>query len=167
MGLPCAAHGGSHFTTKSIRHFVTVDWTILVPLCVLAIATVCDLRTREIPDWLSIVLLCWGLVAKVIGWIELPWIALTLGFGLGVIATLPFFWLGALGGGDVKLITTLGWVIGPIGLLITLLAMAIAGGVLAIIAALRGQKDYAYVPAILAGLVGCGILEWIYKVDIV
>jgi len=146
---------------------VTVDWTILVPLSVLAIATICDLRTREIPDWLSIALLVWGLVAKLAGWIELPWMALAMGFGLGLIATLPFFWLGGLGGGDVKLITALGWVIGPVGLLITLLAMALTGGVLAVIAALRGQKDYAYVPAILAGMIACGLCEWVYQIDLV
>lgn len=146
---------------------MTVDWTILVPLSVLAIATVCDLRTREIPDWLSIALLVWGLVAKLAGWIELPWMALVMGLGLGLIATLPFFWLGGLGGGDVKLITALGWVIGPVGLLITLLAMALTGGVLALIAALRGQKDYAYVPAILAGMIACGLCEWVYTIDLV
>jgi len=146
---------------------VTVEWTILVPLCVLAIATICDLRTREIPDWLSIALLVWGLVAKLAGWIQLPWMALAMGFALGLMVTLPFFWLGGLGGGDVKLITALGWVIGPVGLLITLLAMALTGGVLALIAALRGQKDYAYVPAIFAGLLACGLCEWLYHVDLV
>ncbi|PQO27663.1 hypothetical protein C5Y96_17255 [Blastopirellula marina] len=144
-----------------------MDWTILVPLSVLAIATICDLRTREIPDWLSIALLVWGLLAKLAGWTELPWMALAMGFGLGLAVTLPFFWLGGLGGGDVKLITALGWVIGPVGLLITLLAMALTGGVLALIATLRGQKDYAYVPAILAGLMACGLCEWLYKIDLV
>jgi prepilin peptidase CpaA len=33
--------------------------------------------------------------------------------------------------------------------------MALAGGLLALVAKLRGEKDYAYVPAILAGWLGC------------
>ncbi|RCS54464.1 prepilin peptidase [Bremerella cremea] len=144
-----------------------VDWTILVPLGVLLIATICDLRTREIPDSLSIVLLAWGLIAKLAGWITLPWAALLLGLALGLVVTIPLFWVGGLGGGDVKLITALGWVMGPVGLGITLLAMAIAGGALALLALMRGQKDYAYVPAILFGAVVCGLCEWICQVDLV
>lgn len=56
-----------------------------------------------------------------------------------------------LGGGDVKVIAAVGALLGPVGLLIVLFWMAIAGGILALIAMLRGQRDYAYVPAIAAG----------------
>ncbi|PQO38040.1 prepilin peptidase [Blastopirellula marina] len=136
-----------------------IDWTILIPVGVLLIATICDLRTREIPDTLSLVLIGWGLLAKLLGWITLPWLALGLGVVLGLATTLPFFWAGGLGGGDVKLIVALGLVIGPVGLTITLFGMALAGGGLALLAFARGQKDYAYVPAILAGLLLCILCE--------
>ncbi len=59
-----------------------------------------------------------------------------------------------LGGGDAKLIAALGMLVGPVGLLIVLFGMAIAGGVLSLVAICRGQRDYAYVPAITAGFIG-------------
>jgi prepilin peptidase CpaA len=55
------------------------------------------------------------------------------------------------GGGDAKLITALGAVLGPVGLLFALFWMALAGGLLALIAMVRGQRDYAYGPAIALG----------------
>jgi len=134
---------------------MATDWLVLVPLTVLIIATVCDLRTREIPDSLSVLLLGWGLTAKLFGWVTLPWLAMGLGLALGLLLTVPFFYFGGLGGGDVKLLTSLGFVAGPVGLLVTLFFMALAGGALALIAAWQKQKDYAYVPAILLGWLGC------------
>lgn len=130
---------------------------LAVPLLLLLIATICDLRTRIIPDWISIALLGWGIGAATFGggafgiagsaWASLG-IGLLLGLGLGAI----LFALGGLGGGDVKLMAGLGAVLGPIALLHVLFWMAMAGAVLAIVAKLRGRSDFAYVPAIAAGL---------------
>lgn len=132
----------------------------LVPTIVLAIATICDLRTREIPDWLSLALLSWGVTAKLLGWSHIPWLGMLVGGGIGLGLGLLLFVLGGLGGGDGKLIAALGFAIGPLGLMVTLFGMALAGGVLAIVAKLRGQSDYAYVPAILAGWLVCVSYDW-------
>ncbi len=124
---------------------------VLVPLALLGVATVCDLRKREVPDWISVVILIWGITSAGLGLHEIGWIdvllGVALGFGLGALV----FYCGGLGGADVKLIAATGAVLGPVALLIVLFWMALAGGVLALIAAARGQRDYAYVPAIMAG----------------
>ena len=72
-------------------------------------------------------------------------LGLSIGYGLYRFAR--------LGGGDAKLIAALGLLVGPVGLLIVLFGMAIAGGILSLIAIYRKEKDYAYVPAITAGFI--------------
>jgi prepilin peptidase CpaA len=129
--------------------FFMVD---VVPLVLLAVAAWHDLRTREIPDWISLALAAWALVLAAGGWHSNGWTGLVLGGLLGFVLTAPLFWLGGLGGGDVKLLAALGACLGPGLLLLTLFWMAIAGGVLALVAKCRGKADFAYVPAILAGL---------------
>lgn len=118
-----------------------------------ATATLCDLRSREIPDSISIGLLGLGLVGLGTGWSALSPQGAFLGLLVGLVATLPWFYLGGIGGGDVKLLAALGTILGPMGLLWALLWTAITGGVLAWIAKRRGQADFAYVPAILVGVI--------------
>jgi len=124
----------------------------LIPLLLLAIATVYDLRSRTIPDWIAVVLLVWSLAGTLAGFEGASWsnlaLGLLVGFGLGA----GLFWLGALGGGDAKLIAALGAALGPMGLASVLFWMAIVGGLLALVAKWRGRQDLAYVPAIAAGL---------------
>lgn len=123
----------------------------LVPICLLLVATVCDLRTRIIPDWISIAIGVSALIATTFGLHYTTWLNLSLGALLGFTVGFVSFWLGGLGGGDVKLITALGAFVGPVPLIFVLFWMALAGGVLAIIARLRKQDSFAYVPAIAAG----------------
>lgn len=127
--------------------------TLTAAFLLLLVATICDFRTREIPDWISIAIGFVAVTASLAGWlgIGLVWViaggfvGLTIGYGL--------FRFARLGGGDAKLIASLGMLLGPIGILILLFGMAVAGGVLSLVAMLRGQRDYAYVPAITAGFV--------------
>jgi prepilin peptidase CpaA len=123
-----------------------------VPLGLLVAATWHDLRKREIPDWISLALGLWAAGTALMGWHAGGWTELAVGAVLGFALTAPLFWLGGIGGGDVKLITALGACLGPWGLLQTLFWVAVAGGVLALIAKLRKQADFAYVPAILVGV---------------
>ena len=51
------------------------------------------------------------------------------------------FYLGGLGGGDVKLMAALGAVVGPMALLCDLFWMALAGGLLALVANLAGKES--------------------------
>lgn len=107
-----------------------------VALAVALIAVLFDLRTRRIPNSLTFgaagLAVCYsfatvgwsGLVHSVAGWLT----ALAL-FG-------PFFALGGLGAGDVKLAAAIGAWLGPFDALWMSLYSMIAGGVLGVVVAL-------------------------------
>jgi prepilin peptidase CpaA len=120
----------------------------------LMVATVFDLRTREIPDWISIAIAILAVVAAATGWLGIGLVLVAIGGLAGLTIGYLLFQFAKLGGGDAKLIAALGMLVGPVGLLIVLFGMAVAGGVLSLVAMLRGQRDYAYVPAITAGFIG-------------
>lgn len=126
----------------------------IVVFSLLAIATACDLRTREIPDWISVLIGVVAIVSSLLGWLGLSIVWVLAGGVVGLVIASALFRFAKLGGGDGKLIIALAMLVGPVGILIVLFGMAITGGVLSLIAMLRGQRDYAYVPAIAAGFVG-------------
>lgn len=127
---------------------------LIVPVVLLVIATWCDLRTREIPDWISVALVLIGITAAGFGWAGVRWWMVLSGLLLGFLLGLALFHFAKLGGGDAKLIAGIGAILGPVGLLFALFWLAVFGGVLALLAMVRGQRDYAYGPAILAGYLG-------------
>jgi prepilin peptidase CpaA len=124
----------------------------LVLLAPVVFAVVCDLRTREIPDWIPVGILAWACLATVAGLHEVTWIGLAAGALLGLGPAAVVFYLGGLGGGDVKLLAAIGAAVGPWTLLSIWAWMAVAGGVLALLAAARGKRDFAYGPAIAVGV---------------
>jgi prepilin peptidase CpaA len=124
----------------------------LVLLAPVVFALVCDLRTREIPDWIPLVIVAWACLATAAGLHEVTWIGLAAGALLGLGLAAAVFYLGGLGGGDVKLLSAIGAAVGPWVLLSIMAWMAVAGGVLALIAAARGRRDFAYGPAIAIGV---------------
>lgn len=109
------------------------------------IACVTDLRTRRIPNVLTFGAALAGLVAHTV--IEGPTGALTAGGGwlTGLVIFLPFFALGGMGGGDVKLLAALGAWLGAYETLYVALYSAAAGGALAVVVALsRGYLRVAF-----------------------
>ena len=123
-------------------------------LTLLIIATVCDFRTREIPDWISIAIAIVAIISASTGWLGIGLVLVAISGVVGLTMGFLLFRFAKLGGGDAKLIAALGMLVGPVGLLIVLFGMAIVGGVLSLVAMLRGQRDYAYVPAITTGFIG-------------
>lgn len=113
-------------------------------------AAVHDLRTYEIPDWISIALAALGLVAlfaRGAAWGE---IGLVVGCAAATFAGLAvLFFLGWMGGGDVKLISATMIAVGAGGLLPFAFYMALAGAVLclALIAARRLTPANVIAPA--------------------
>ena len=94
-----------------------------------------DARTREIANWknAAIALLAplWWYANGVEPW---PGMAIQLGVGLGVFALFcAAFYLGQMGGGDVKLIGALGLWLPALPLLHMLVLMSILGGVLTLV----------------------------------
>lgn len=122
-----------------------------MPIFLLLGASIQDLRTREVPDSFSIAILVTAVVSIAAGWWQLAWLASGLGVVVGLLMTAPLFYMGGFGGADVKLVVALGAWFGPLSLLGLLFWVAVMGGLFALIAKARNQKDFAYVPAILVG----------------
>jgi prepilin peptidase CpaA len=109
-------------------------------LAMVAVATVTDLRSRRIPNWLVLPFMVGGI--GVSGWLH-GWhgVGQSLeGIGLGAAIFGLFFVLKAMGMGDVKLCAAIGAWIGPGQLMLALVMTGLAGGVMAICwAAARGS----------------------------
>jgi prepilin peptidase CpaA len=124
-------------------------WVAL--LFVLA-ATVFDLRSREVPDTIPVLLLGWAVMVAAFRLDGNGWGSMLIGLAVGLLSSGFFFALGGLGGGDVKLITALGAVLGHPTIWPVLFWIAVAGGGLSLMAVARGRRDLAYLPAIAIGL---------------
>ena len=137
------------------------QFVALAALALLSASVVCDLRSRTIPDSISIALAGLGLAATALRWHDVSWAQLSIGlsaaFGLGA----GLFYLGAMGGGDAKLCGGIGAVCGWPGVFEVLFATALAGGVLAFVAKQRGMTSLPYAPAIAAGYAITMTLAWI------
>ncbi len=99
---------------------------------VVAVATVTDLRSRRVPNWLTFPFMVTGPVLSIWlgGWHGL---AQSLeGFGLGAAIYGLLHMLGGMGMGDVKLCAGIGAWVGPEQLLVALVTTAIAGGLMAV-----------------------------------
>jgi prepilin peptidase CpaA len=105
-------------------------------VALLVTAAVSDLRERRIPNWLTVggVLTALALRAPDGGSALL---AGALGAMLALIVSVPFFSLGALGGGDTKLLLAVGAFMGPERLVGALLAISLLGGAIAVLDASR------------------------------
>lgn len=112
-------------------------------LIVLAVAMFTDLRYRRIPNWLVFPFLLAGIVVSPLrpdwggnwsgsglklGWHGLGQSFAGLGFGFLIFGFL--FWLGGMGGGDVKLCTALGAWLGPVQMFWALFFTSMAGGIM-------------------------------------
>jgi prepilin peptidase CpaA len=109
----------------------------LVVLIAVAVATFTDLRSRRIPNVLTVPAAAIGLGMN--GVLAGPDGLLTSlgGWALGVAILLPLFALRGMGAGDVKLIAALGALKGPEFVFFTCLWAGVAGGVMAVAGLVR------------------------------
>jgi prepilin peptidase CpaA len=112
----------------SIPHFVVI--------LVAGMASVSDIRTARIPNVLT-----FGAAAAALVYLfaSAGWSGLTQageGWAVGVLLFFPFFALGGLGAGDVKLLGAIGAWLGPRETLWVALYASMAGGVMALIVAI-------------------------------
>ena len=101
-------------------------------LAVLAVATFTDLRSRRVPNWLTLPFLLAGIAVGswLHGW---PGLGHSLsGLGLGALLFGILCWMGGMGMGDVKLCAAIGAWVGPSQLVTALVITGLAGGVMAI-----------------------------------
>lgn len=99
-------------------------------------ATWHDFRSRRIPNALVLGGLAAALAIRLM--VGLPALGEgVLGAGLGLAIGLALFAAGAFGGGDGKLLMVVGAFLGPTRFLASLLVIALLGGVLALLEAIR------------------------------
>ena len=102
-------------------------------LAVSALACATALRTSRIPNPVTlggaVVAAVYALMFDGMGGLAFS----ALGWAVGLVVFLPFYMLGGLGAGDVKLVACLGAWLGPSTALWTGLYAALAGGVMAIL----------------------------------
>jgi prepilin peptidase CpaA len=118
----------------------------------LLVAGFTDLRSRRIGNWLNGSI---ALGAPLFWWASgmtlWPEVAAQLGVAIGAFSILAgLFAIGAMGGGDVKLLTALALWIEPAWFLKLIIVMALVGGVLTIVFAavhmINGRKDRLAIP---------------------
>ena len=104
------------------------------------VATVVDIRTRRIPNVLTASMAVMGIGLAAVGLSGMSLGTAAFGLVLGLALMLPGHVLGATGAGDVKLMAAIGAIVGPGIVLNAFLFTAVAGGVLAIVVALRRRR---------------------------
>ena len=105
-------------------------WPILT---LLVMATVVDIHSRRIPNWLVLPFLAAGVVVNTAGY-GVKGLGQSMGgIALAVAVTGILCWLRGMGMGDLKLCAAVGAWIGPAQLGMALVATGLAGGVLALI----------------------------------
>src|SRR5262245_63319 len=112
---------------------MSVNTAQLILLLILGTAIVSDLRWRMIPNWLTgpSILAGLGLHAFMDQWTGLVFSMEGAALGLGLFLILYVFgWMGA---GDVKLYAAVGSFIGPAQTLSAAIAIALVGGLLALL----------------------------------
>ena len=101
-------------------------------VAVVGIATITDLRSRRIPNWLVLPFLVAGVVVGtwMHGWSGLATSLEGLGLGLLLFGILAV--MGGMGMGDVKLCAAIGAWLGPHQLILAMVITGIVGGIMAV-----------------------------------
>lgn len=100
-------------------------------------AAAIDLRTRRVPNVLTMSVALVGLGLAIVGMGRVGIVASAVGCLIGLAMMLPGYLIGATGGGDVKLMAAIGTLLGPAATLRAFVATAVAGGLIAAIVAVR------------------------------
>ena len=124
-------------------------------------SAVVDLRTRRIPNWLTLGLTGCGLMLAAFEVSGLSVMTALAGFGIGLLLMLPGHVVGATGAGDVKLFAAIGTVLGPAGIAVAFFYTTIVGGVLALVVAInrRRLRDTVERTAALVSTGGANVAE--------
>jgi prepilin peptidase CpaA len=117
-----------------------------------------DAAVRTVPNWISAALLCMGLLLRLLDSGSLPWGAGAA--GAVFLLTFVLWYLGLMGGGDLKLLTASALFVPPLHVFLLISGTALAGGLLAIsyllLGALFGKRHSAGRPAgFMARIVRC------------
>jgi len=112
-----------------------------------------DLRRNVVSNWINALALLAGLLYRGVhgGWtgVGLGLAGAAVGFGTFLLV----YCLGAMGGGDVKLMAAFGSLLGPSGILLAALLAAPIGALIAAVCLVRNRnrRSIPYAPAIVLG----------------
>jgi prepilin peptidase CpaA len=136
---------------------LTLTVSQYVAAAVVLAACIPDLRTRRIPNVLTLGAACAAVAfhTAVSGWSGLG--SSAAGWALGVALFLPIFLLRGMGAGDVKLLAAVGAWLGPGQVLWVALLTSVTGGVLGVIVALF----HGYLSTMMANLKLLATSWWI------
>lgn len=116
-----------------------------VTLTIALIACVTDIRSRRIPNVLTFGAALAGLIFHLVTGGRDAGFDSAMGYLAGTALFLPFFVLGGMGAGDIKLLAALGAWVGPHEVLWLAISASIAGGVFAVVVGLaRGYLRTAF-----------------------
>jgi prepilin peptidase CpaA len=120
------------FYWPEAQTWITAHESLIAPLLIAAWISWTDLRTRKIPNYLTLGAALAGLLFNLavfgLSGLTSGILGLLMGFGFLI---LPYI-MGGMGAGDVKALAALGAWLGPWGTLGLFCYMAIAGGVMAL-----------------------------------
>jgi prepilin peptidase CpaA len=114
------------------------DVVVLAALCAgLGTAAVIDIRHRRIPNVVCVATAAAGLTLSTVGISSITVGSALAGLAYGFLMMLPGHVFGATGAGDVKLFAAAGTMLGSGRIVRAFLFVAIAGGMLAVVIAIR------------------------------
>jgi prepilin peptidase CpaA len=99
-----------------------------------------DLRTRRVPNALTLGISIVGLTLATGSWGRVTLASALIGCAVALLLMMPGHLIGATGAGDVKLFAALGTLVGPQTVLAAFFYTAIAGGLLAVAVAVLRRR---------------------------
>lgn len=135
-----------------------IDIPLTTLLIILMATAIFDLKDRRIPNPLVAMSLATTLIAFPLLQLS-PWAHAVIGSLTGLLLFMPFYAIGFMGAGDVKLLAIVGSVLGPAQLFTAALYIFIAGGVVTVLYMLSRRatppaQDVPYAVAIALGVLG-------------
>jgi prepilin peptidase CpaA len=105
-----------------------------------ASSAIVDLRTRRVPNELTLAIGALGVALAAVHMTGVSVTGALGGFALGLALMLPGHVIGATGAGDVKLFAALGTLLGPTRIGVAFVYTALAGGLLVVAVAIQRRR---------------------------
>ena len=103
-------------------------------------SAVVDVWSRRVPNTLTLGIAALGVSLAASHTSGVTVAGSLAGFAVGLMLMLPGHLIGATGAGDVKLFAAIGTILGPAHIVVAFLYTALAGGLLALIVAVRRRR---------------------------
>ncbi|MCG2582415.1 MAG: A24 family peptidase [Marinobacter sp.] len=99
----------------------------------LGLAVLIDATKHRVPNWLNLGIVLAGFTFQIWSEYGSGLGAGLLGLVVGLLCFLPFHIFGAMGGGDVKLLASVGAFLGPVNVFVAALMTIMAGAIIALV----------------------------------